>query len=121
MVPDAFGELRILNFPTRIGSASGRGAQFGGMIIIPGAAASGMGVRFGSDIPRVIGDLFGVKSGIILIEGPFQHISEDIAQPPGVGFFLTDFLVFEITVLSPPAVFSNGFWVVPPKIGRLRA
>src|SRR6185369_17629867 len=50
VVPDAFGELRVLHFPGGAGSASGRAAQTGG-IIIPGTTARNVTIRLGGPDP----------------------------------------------------------------------
>ena len=87
VVPDTFGELRILDFPSGGGGAASGDAEGGGFVVVPGATAGGMRVRFGGFIPGIFRGGRLIESGVILIESPLEDIAEDIVEAPRVGLF----------------------------------
>ena len=82
VIPDTFGELRILDFPSGGGGAASGGAEGGGFVVVPGATAGGMRVRFGGFIPGIFRGGRLVGSGFRLIESPLEDIAEDIVEAP---------------------------------------
>ena len=117
VVPDTFGELRILDFPIGGGGATGGGAEGGGFVIVPGATAGDMRVRFGGFIPGIFRGGRLIESGVVLIESPLEDIAEDIVEAPRVGLFFADLLVFEIAIFARPGVVAHGSGVIAPEVG----
>ncbi len=115
MVPDALGELRILDFPVGVGGAACGDPKFFCGIIVPRAAASGVRVGFGGFVPRIVVFTGFVEIGIVLVEGPFDDVPDDIVESPRVGLFLSDFLVLAAAVFRPPGVVADFGVIVTPE------
>ena len=115
MVPDALGELRILDFPVGVGRAARGDPQFFCGIIVPSTASSGVRVGFGGFVPRVFVFTGFVEIGVVLVEGPFDDVPDDVVESPWVGLFLADFLVLAAAVFRPPSVVADFGVIVAPE------
>lgn len=123
-IPDAFGELGVLLFPTGVGGAAGAAAKGVGIVIVV-TAFSDVRVRgFGAD--PVVGDDsidgFGGPGGVailrVLIECPFADVAVDVVKTPGVGLLFADGGVLEVFgVVEEPGVILELGGVVAKVVG----
>ena len=115
MVPDTLGELGILDFPVGVGSTACGDPKFFCGIIVPRPASRRVRVGFGGLVPRVVVFARFVEIGVVLVEGPFDDVPDDVVESPWVGLFLADFLVLAAAVFGPPSVVADFGVIVAPE------
>src|SRR5678815_3409640 len=115
-IPDTLWKLWVLDLPALVRCAARGAAQFRGIVVIPRSAARAVGIGFGGLVPGIRGRRVGVVIRIVLIERPLGDIAENVIQAPWIRLLLADFLIFEVGVLSPPAVLAHRLRIIAPEV-----
>ncbi len=125
-VPDAFGELGVLLFPTGVGGAAGAATE--GIRIVIVVTAFGDVWVGGCGADPIVGDDsidgFGCPGGVailgVLIECPFADVAVDVVKAPGVGLLFADGGVLEVFgVVEEPGVILELGGVVAEVVSGL--
>ena len=122
VIPNTFGQLRVLDFPIGIGTPPvGRPQLLG--VVIPAAAPHRARVKFSRFDERVRGGVFDPRKIVRqeLVRRPFHHVAVHVVKPPRIGLLLAHLLIFLVTVLVVPGIIAELRGVIPERIGRGRA
>ena len=121
--PDALGPLGVLHAPFGVGR-SPRGTAQTISVIIPGTAASHVGVFLGvgqhnrASRDRVRRGESLVKVGDVMVQAPFRDVAVNVVETPRVWFLLADRLRF-LGVLDIPCVIAELSRIVTKEIRGL--